>query len=119
LRSVGICLSMEAMFSMIVLIMLLVIPAPAHESALEKVYIMQKAGDLMRAWVRDGQMNETAIRSDFEFVFPGRMGEVELERGKVIRIGKPAGKGRGKVAVGGHYMGGGMQLKAIKLTVFY
>lgn len=116
--SAGIYLSIEAVFSMLVLVMLLAVPLSAQKPNLERVYLMQKENDLLAAWARERQQDGNEIASDFMFVFPGKSGEVEMDRGKPITIGEPGRAGE-KSVVSGHYVDGGIRLVRIKLTVYY
>lgn len=114
----GIYLSIEAVFSMLVLVMLLAVPLSAQKPNLERVYLVQKENDLLAAWARERQQDGNEITSDFMFVFPGKSGEVEMEGGEPIAIGEPGRAGE-KSVVSGHYVDGEMRLIGIKLTVYY
>ena len=119
MRSSGLYLSLEAIFSLIILISLLVIPTQLREQNLDELYIMQKQNDLLKIWVRERNFEEANLKSDFLFVFPNQKGLIEFGNKKIV-IGKLEGLNnyRKSVAIG-HYLDGELELREIKLTVYY
>ncbi len=119
MNSCGLHLSLEAIFSLIILISLLVIPIQLREQNLDELYIMQKQNDLLKVWIRGRNLSKENLKSDFLFVFPNQKGLIEFSGEKIV-IGELAGFAnyRKSVAVG-HYLDDGLKLREIKLTVYY
>lgn len=79
-------LTMEALLSLILLVFLITVPMQGKDSGekLGDLYIIQKEHDLMKVWFLEGNFSTDVLVRDFEFVFPGKSGFVEVNGGKVF-----------------------------------
>lgn len=109
-------LSIEAIFSLLVLALLLSMPLPAADAGLERLQLLQKQQDLLAVWLVGGDFGSAEMKSDFEFVFAGRAGIIEFAREK-LEIGVPP-DGCAVSTAGVHYLDSAMKLQEITLTVF-
>lgn len=89
----GIHLTLEALLSLILLVLFISVPFYSGEKngkKLDGLYIIQKENDLLKVWMQEKELNEDVLKEDFEFVFPENNGVIEIN-GKKLGIGKSFG----------------------------
>ncbi|MFH1224502.1 MAG: hypothetical protein V1676_01735 [Candidatus Diapherotrites archaeon] len=109
-------LGIEAVFSLLVLALLLSAPVPAADSSLSRLQLLQKQQDLLAVWVAFGNPDAETMRADFVFVFPGRAGIIGFA-GDKFEINLPP-EGCTRSTASARYLDGTLRLREITLTVF-
>ncbi|MBU0662047.1 MAG: hypothetical protein ABH854_03940 [Candidatus Diapherotrites archaeon] len=118
MRSRGISLSIEALFSLLFLALILTVPVPQPQPTLHNLQMLQKQHDLLSLWLADGSLDETIIRDDFAFAFPNSTGTVNF-CGTEISTGRARPRNSAAaVSSSALYLSPAMQLCEITLTVF-
>ncbi len=87
----GFAFTLEALLSLGIIAMILVIPLNEKEKAYEKIYVLQKENDLIKVWINSGDFSEKTIKEDFRKMFPSAYGEISVE-GKTISVKGTKGK---------------------------
>lgn len=116
-NSKGFYLTLEAMISFIVLVMIVIAAGNISNSKNNEIYILQKENDLLKIWFVNGLDSELEIISDFEFAFPNNCKSLEING---IRMFSSEMKCMGDaVSSSGTFINEVLQVSEIKLTVFY
>jgi hypothetical protein len=87
-------------------------PKPAEKAG--ELYITQGLHDLLKARIIEGDFSAEKMRSDFEMLFPGKSGFVEVD-GKRIEIGE--GHGRA-IAASAVFYSAELDKKELRVSVF-
>lgn len=113
----GFYLTLEAVISFIILVMIVIAAGNVSNSKNNEIYILQKENDLLKVWFVDGLDSELEMVSDFEFAFPNNCKILEVNS---IRIFASEMKCTGDaVSSSGKFINEFLQVSEIKLTVFY
>lgn len=113
----GFYLTLEAVISFIILVMIVIAAGNVSNSKNNEIYIMQKENDLLKVWFVDGLDSELEMVSDFEFAFPNNCKILEIN-GMIIFTSKMKCEGNA-VSSSGKFINEFLQVSEIKLTVFY
>ena len=113
----GFYLSLEAVISFIVLVMIVIAAGSIAHSKNNEIYILQKENDLLKVWFVDGLDSEMEMRSDFQFVFPNNCKILEVN-GVMIFTSEMECSGDA-VSSSGSFINEFLQVSEIRLTVFY
>ena len=111
----GFYLSMEAIISLIILVSVLALPFVSDRNNLDSLYIFQQENDLLKIWAMDGEFNTGEMISDFEFLFSGKSGVLEIGDSR-IEIG--ADFTGDAVSSTAYFYGYGLREIKITITVF-
>lgn len=74
----GLYLGVEAVLSLVILVMLLAVPYAKTDIRMDELVIMQKAHDLLKVWGMDSSWDEEEMAEDFRFVFPNKGGGITI-----------------------------------------
>lgn len=74
----GLYLGVEAVLSLVILVMLLSAPYAKTGIRMDELMVMQKAHDLLKVWGMDSSWNEDSMAEDFRFVFPNKGGGITI-----------------------------------------
>lgn len=117
MRNRGLYLSFECLFSLLILIMIITTPINFGRESLEEIYVLQKQHDLIKVWIKERDFSENTLRSDFEFVFPGKSGIIKLGE-REIEIGNLEEGYSTKGIAKAYYLNQELELEEMQLIVF-
>lgn len=114
LRAVkGFAFTLEALISLMILVMIISIPIEESKNDLEKIYSLQKENDLIKVWIKTKNFNKTELEKDFKKMFPFQKGEIIIDGKKTEITGE---KGENEIKSTGFYYEN--ELKEISVKVF-
>ncbi len=111
----GFSFTIEAITSLVILIAIISIPVNIQENDSEKIYCIQKQNDLIKAWIKTNNFEETEIKKDFKKMFPFQKGEIIIH-GKKIEVPGKQEKNEYK-STGFYYKEGKLQEISVKVFV--
>ncbi|MBN2067422.1 MAG: hypothetical protein JW744_03070 [Candidatus Diapherotrites archaeon] len=115
MKSEGFYLSIEAIASMLMLVILLSMPLPESRNYMQDLHDFKKGNDLLILWARQGtSLNLEQMRKDFEFAFPGKSALISLDSEKAV-VGK---QGREAIASKAFFFGSALEKHEISLAIF-
>lgn len=115
MKAKGFYSSTEAILSLLTLLAVLLSVGEPREPSLENLYILQKEHDLLKVWAKKGIPPMEEMVADFEFVFPGKSGEIKVNE-TMISVGKTGWKEA--VSATMLFFGSGMNKTHVSLRVF-
>ncbi len=109
----GFTFTLEALISLMLLVMIISIPIEENKNDLEKIYVLQKENDLIKVWIKTKNFDEKELEKDFKKMFPFQKGEIIINGKKTEIKGK---KGENEIKSNGFYYEN--ELKKISVKVF-
>lgn len=85
MKAKGICFSLEAIFSLLILCAILLMPIEYSESYFNEVLVVQKHYDLFSVWENTKNLDTAEMAGDVEFVLGGVCNSLKLGGTEVMR----------------------------------
>lgn len=86
MKNKGFYLSLEALFSLTLLILLILALPPTKATGFQDIYVAQKSHDLLKLWNHEiksfNAFTVSAMLKDFKEVFPEAEGEIKINGGE-------------------------------------
>lgn len=119
MHSNGFYFTIEAMLSIFLIALLITLLPFNTDNSLKEAVIMQKAFDLLKVWNYKHEFRMQELKKDFEIVFSGFNGIIEVD-GMQLTIGEDnEKKGLKALSVSGVLGSEGFKLRRVKIVVFY